>query len=102
MHFQAELNGEAVFARTTEGQQQVVDGHLELPEPLRRLLLLVNGYTPLAHLADLLDAEAASKWPATPSNVAESVQALLQKGLITQVDPATQDPVSTISPAFVA
>jgi len=101
MHFQAELNGEAVFARTPEGQQQVIDSHLELAEPLRRLLLLVNGYTPLAHLADLLDAEAAAKWPTAQGSVPDSVQALLQKGLITQVDPATQDPVSTISPAFM-
>jgi hypothetical protein len=102
MHFQAELNGESVFARTPEGQQQVIDCHLELSEPLRRMLLLVNGYTPLAHLADLLDAEAATKWPVVPSSVPESVQALLQRGLITQVDPATQDPVSTVSPAFEA
>ncbi len=72
------LPEDTVLIRTSQGHREVLVESLDLDESRRRMLLLVNGYTPLSNLADRLqpDADAqASAW------------GLLEDGLISRVDP---------------
>ena len=72
------LPEDTVLIRTPQGHREVLDESRGLDEPGRRMLLLVNGYTPLGSLADRLqpDADAhASAW------------GLLEEGLVSRVEP---------------
>ncbi len=43
-----------IYVKTAAGQRQVVESNQLLPIEQRRLLMLCNGYTPFAHLAERL------------------------------------------------
>ena len=66
---------ERILIRTHEGQCAICDT-IQLDASQRRLLHLVNGYTPLGHLAKRLDAK--SDWSAI-------ARQLLDKGLVAVV-----------------
>ena len=68
------LDDETVFTRTTLGQREVIFNHLPLPPMARRLLLLVNGETPLRTLLDLL------QWQG--EDAGDSILKLVDQGLI--------------------
>lgn len=68
------LGDEAVFGRTVAGQEEVIFDRQLLAAPARRLLLLVNGETPLRVLLDLLHLQ--------DSSAGAAVLQLLQKGLV--------------------
>ena len=65
----------AVYIRTRSGQAEVVSGELPLSRSALRLLLLVNGFTPLHALAGRL-------YPGDDAGVARDV--LLSFGLIAE------------------
>lgn len=66
------LHDELILIRTAEGQDAAFD-ELQLEERSRRLLRLVNGYTPLGTFVARLDTR--HDWRATARD-------LLQQGLI--------------------
>ena len=72
------LPEDTVLIRTHQGHREVLDESLDLDESRRRMLLLVNGYTPLGDLAERLPPD--SDW-------SESAWGLLEDGLVTRVDP---------------
>ena len=72
------LPEDTVLIRTHQGHREVLDESLDLDEARRRMLLLVNGYTPLGSLVERLQPNAdahASAW------------GLLEDGLVSRVDP---------------
>jgi len=73
------LPADTVLIRTDEGHREVLQEVRDLDDPRRRMLLLVNGYTPLADLAPRLPPEA--DWHA-------SAWGLLEEGLVSRVDPS--------------
>lgn len=72
------LPDNTVLIRTDEGRREVLAEAIPLDHPERRMLLLVNGFTPLAELAERLPP--ASDWR-------ESAWGLLESGLVSRVDP---------------
>ncbi len=72
------LPEDTVLVRTDEGHREVLAEGRDLDDAGRRMLLLVNGYTPLGHLAERLQPEA--DWVA-------SAWGLLEDGLVARVDP---------------
>ncbi len=66
-----------VYIRTPEGQRHMVDSHYGLSPESRRLLMLVNGYTPMRPLFDRLNHPE-------PQRAADALVAL---GLIEPVPP---------------
>jgi hypothetical protein len=75
-----QLDGEAVLKRTEAGQRAVFD--IELDEPRRRLLLLVNGYTPFSSLTARLDPR--DDWRA-------AAHTLIQRRLVSVDEPLDND-----------
>jgi hypothetical protein len=67
------LDDSAVLRRTHKGQHRVVSGSLAVDARAHRLLLLVNGYTPLSSLLDRLE---------NPEEARASVETLIRQGLI--------------------
>jgi hypothetical protein len=63
-----DLHEEAILIRTEAGQHAVFDD-ADLDAPRRRLLRLVNGYTPLSGLAARLDPRA--DWGAAARSLVE-------------------------------
>jgi hypothetical protein len=74
-----QLPEDTVLLRTDQGDREVLVEAKPLDDAGRRMLLLVNGYTPLADLADRLPAE--TDWHA-------SAWGLLEDGLVERVDPS--------------
>lgn len=72
------LPEDTVLVRTDEGHREVLAEGRDLDDAGRRMLLLVNGYTPLASLVERL--QPGTDWLA-------SAWALLQDGLVSRVDP---------------
>jgi hypothetical protein len=72
------LPEDTVLVRTDEGHREVLAEDRDLDHARRRMLLLVNGYTPLGDLAERLHPEA--DWAA-------SAWGLLEDGLVSRVDP---------------
>ena len=72
------LPEDTVLIRTNQGHREVLVESLDLDESRRRMLLLVNGYTPLANLVERL--EPSADWRA-------SAWGLLEEGLVSRVDP---------------
>ena len=71
-----------IFERTAAGQREALDDKLALGDPGRRMLLMVNGYTPLADLAARLPGVA---------DIDTRVQALVDRGLIADVQAEPSD-----------
>jgi len=71
------LCDDRVLIRTPEGQVATFDDVM-LDAPQRRLLRLVNGFTPLGHLISRLDPR--SEWAVIASQ-------LLERGLVVVVGP---------------
>ena len=72
------LPEDTVLVRTNQGHREVLVESRDLDESGRRMLLLVNGYTPLANLVERL--EPSADWHA-------SAWGLLEEGLVARVDP---------------
>lgn len=73
------LTDDTILARTLAGQREaLVEGH-RLDETQRRLLLLVNGFTPLGGLMGRLPQAA---------DLRERLHRLLEVGLVAAVDTA--------------
>lgn len=71
------LDDDTVLQRTAAGQREaLLDGHA-LDDGQRRLLLLVNGYTPLGRLAHRLPRGG---------DVHAHVAPLIERGLVAPVD----------------
>jgi hypothetical protein len=68
---------ESVFERTPAGQREALDDRLGLSAADRRILLLVNGFTPFSDLA--------ARMPDV-SNAGSRVLELMEDGLIAQVE----------------
>jgi hypothetical protein len=75
------LEDDAVYGRTTAGQREVIFNQRPLAPISRRLLLLVNGETPLRNLLDLLEGH--------DQRLAERVLQLVDEKLIELCDPRT-------------
>ena len=75
------LEDDAVYRRTLAGQREVIFNRRPLAAISRRLLLLVNGETPLRTLLDLV-GESDQRW-------AERVFQLVDEKLIDLCDPRT-------------
>ncbi|MGN6526159.1 MAG: hypothetical protein ACTHL8_07200 [Burkholderiaceae bacterium] len=71
------LNDAAVLQRTEAGQREALLDRHPLDDIQRRLLLLVNGYTPLGGLAHRLPQAG---------DVHAHVAPLIDRGLVTLVD----------------
>ena len=70
---------ETAFERTRAGQREALDDRLGLSAADRRILLLVNGFTPFSELA--------ARMPEVP-NAGSRAIGLIEDGLITQVEGA--------------
>lgn len=68
---------ELVFERTPAGQREALDERLGLSATDRRILLLVNGFTPFSELA--------ARMPDVP-NAGSRALDLMEDGLIAQVE----------------
>jgi len=66
----------SVFIRTPAGQREAIGNELVLCNEQRRILLLVNGFTPLSHFAVRLEGLPDLEW---------HVRELLDAGLIEEV-----------------
>jgi hypothetical protein len=73
---------ETVFERTPAGQREAVDDRLGLSAADRRILLLVNGFTPFSELAARMRDVV---------NVGSRALDLMEDGLIAQVEMAHPD-----------
>ncbi len=73
-------NPELVLCRTNAGSREAVTEVANLSDAERRLLLIVNGHTPLADLLTRLPA----------SDATQVVHKLLDHGLITDADQVRQ------------
>jgi uncharacterized protein YeeX (DUF496 family) len=71
------LKEDTVLARTTAGQREVLDEARQLDDTQRRMLLLVNGFTPLSSLIQRL--------PSTDDPHGR-VRMLLDRGLVSRVE----------------
>jgi hypothetical protein len=69
------LHADLILIRTSKGQGATLD-FVQLDASQRRLLLLVNGFTPLGHLTKLLDRD--DDWAAVAKQ-------LLARGLVAAV-----------------
>jgi hypothetical protein len=78
------LEDDAVYRRTLAGQREVVFNQRPLAAISRRLLLLVNGETPLRILLDLV-GERDQRW-------AERIFQLVDDKLIELCEPPSQRP----------
>ncbi|GAA0755099.1 hypothetical protein LRH25_29190 [Ideonella azotifigens] len=88
MYMPNDLRGDLVLARTQNGQKVAVEDSSTLETDDRRLLLLVNGFTPLSHLEERLPIGNELK---------AAVRKLLDRGLVSQVqaaEPAAWSPAS--------
>ena len=77
MQSQSPTAPETVFERTLAGQREVVDDRLGLSATDRRILLLVNGFTPFSELAARMPEVA---------NAGSRALDLMEDGLIAQVE----------------
>jgi hypothetical protein len=68
---------ETVFERTLAGQREALDDRLGLSAADRRILLMVNGFTPFSDLA--------ARMPDVP-NVGSRVLELVEDGLVAEVE----------------
>jgi hypothetical protein len=68
------MDDAAVYRRTAAGEREVIYDGRGLAPTARRLLLLVNGETPLRHLLDMLEQYDAQ--------MGKSVLQLVDEGLI--------------------
>ena len=68
------LDDQVVYSRTPAGQREVIFSDSLLEPPAQRLLLLVNGETPLRTLLDLLRLDGP--------NVGDAIVRLVDQGLI--------------------
>jgi hypothetical protein len=66
-----------VFERTLAGQREALDDRLGLSAADRRILLMVNGFTPFSELA--------ARMPEVP-NAGSRVLGLMEDGLVTEVE----------------
>ena len=71
------LTDDTILARTSAGQREALVEVRGLDESQRRLLLLVNGFTPLGGLMDRLPQAA---------DLRERMHRLLEDGLVAAVD----------------
>ncbi len=71
------LTDDMILARTSAGQREALVGVHRLDDSQRRLLLLVNGFTPLGGLMDRLPQAA---------DLRERMRRLLDEGLVATVD----------------
>jgi hypothetical protein len=68
---------DTVFERTRAGQREALDDRLGLGAADRRILLMVNGFTPFSELA--------ARMPEVP-NAGSRARELLEGGLIAEVE----------------
>jgi hypothetical protein len=86
---------ETVLARTWAGQREVLNAGMRLDPAEHRLLLLVNGYTPLGDLA---------RWFA-PGLAADAARSLLDLSLVAPVElalPSARRPHAATRPPLSA
>ncbi|MGY4827632.1 hypothetical protein ACVNIS_03535 [Sphaerotilaceae bacterium SBD11-9] len=81
------LRDDTVYQRTQAGQREAVAKRLDLSPNARRLLLIVNGETPLRVLLDLLRLEDESVIP--------TILHLVELGLIAQREPLARGRLQT-------
>jgi hypothetical protein len=77
------LSDSAVYQRTPRGQRKLIESGDWSSSPRLRLLARVNGYTDLRRLVDLAPDDARA--------LAESVEVLLQQGLIELIEAEPAD-----------
>lgn len=68
------LDDQVIYSRTPAGQREVIFSDSLLEPPAQRLLLLVNGETPLRTLLDLLRLDGPS--------VGDAIVRLVDQGLL--------------------